>query len=518
MLAAALVAAPWSLGLAQSPATSSSPPALPSLGDAAAEDLTVGAERRLGDRILREIRRDPDWLDDPLLQDYVNALWQPLLTAAKARGDLSDDQQTHFALRTFLVRDRSVNAFALPGGHVGVHLGLIALTSSRDELAAVLAHELSHVTQRHIARNIASSRRQSMLGVASMIVGILAASRGSNADAANAVIVGGQAAAVQGQLNFSRDMEREADRVGFGMLDTAGYAPEGMAGMFDRMQFAARLNDSGQFPYLRTHPLTSERIAEARGRLGTAASARAAAVPAQWLHAAMQGRARGMMDGRTQTLTRLAGGGEPTAAAVAQTPEALTTACAAAVAATRLKDWRVADAALARARTLATPHGEPVLRVVQVLQIESLLERGQAGEAARVLSGSVVLDGSRAGLLLGARLATLPGSEVTLLTRTREDLQTWVTLHADDAGAWLALAQVNERQGAALAALRAHAEARFAEGDLSGAVDRLRAGQRLARSSGRVESMDGVIIESRLKAIEQQRRIEMEQERNGQRD
>jgi predicted Zn-dependent protease len=86
MLAAALVAAPWSLGLAQSPATSSSPPALPSLGDAAAEDLTVGAERRLGDRIVREIRRDPDWLDDPLLQDYVNALWQPLLTAAKARG------------------------------------------------------------------------------------------------------------------------------------------------------------------------------------------------------------------------------------------------------------------------------------------------------------------------------------------------------------------------------------------------------------------------------------------------
>ncbi len=515
-LAVGLVAAPLSLGLATTAHAQSQSP-LPSLGDASAEDLTVGAERRLGERILREIRRDPDWLDDPLLQDYVNGLWRPLLTAAKARGDLSDDQQTHFALRTFLVRDRSVNAFALPGGYVGVHLGLIALTSSRDELAAVLAHELSHVTQRHIARNIASSRRQSMLGVASMIVGILAASRGNNADAANAVIVGGQAAAVQGQLNFSRDMEREADRVGFGMLDTAGYAPEGMAGMFDRMQFAARLNDSGQFPYLRTHPLTSERIAEARGRLGTASARAAVATPAQWLHAAMQGRARGMMDGRTQTLTRLAGGGVPTAAAVAQTPEALTTACAAAVAATRLKDWRVADAALARARTLANPHGEAVLRVVQVLQVESLLERGQAGEAARVLSGGV-LDGSRAGLLLGARLATLPGSEASLLVRTREDLQTWVTLHADDAGAWLALAQVNERQGAALAALRAHAEARFAEGDLSGAVDRLRAGQRLARSSGGVESMDGVIIESRLKAIEQQRRIEMEQERNGQRD
>jgi beta-barrel assembly-enhancing protease len=512
VLASVLVAAPVSMGLTPTAFAQST---LPSLGDAAAEDLTVGAERRLGDRIMREIRRDPDWLDDPLLQDYLNSLWQPLLAAAQARGDLSDDQRTHFALQSFLVRDRSINAFALPGGYVGVHLGLIALTASRDELAAVLAHELSHITQRHIARNIASSRRQSMLGVASMIVGILAASRSQNADVANAVIVGGQAAAVQGQLNFSRDMEREADRVGFGVLDGAGYALEGMAGMFDRLQFAARLNDSGQFPYLRSHPLTSERIAEARGRLGATAGRKSMPSAAQWLHATMQGRARAMMDSRTETLTRLAGGGVPTAAAAAQTPEALATACAAAMAATRLKDWRVADAALVRARTLAAQQGEAVLRAVQVTQVESLLERGQAAEAARVLSAGV-LDGSRAGLLLGARLATLAGSDASLVSRTREDLQTWVALHADDAGAWLALAQVNERQGAPLAALRAHA--RFAQGDLSGAVDRLRAGQRLARSNGVVESMEGVIIESRLKAIEQQRRAEMEQERNGQRD
>jgi len=513
-LACWLIAAPVSLGV-PSPVQAQS--TLPSLGDAASEDLTVGAERRLGDRIMREIRRDPDWLDDALLQDYLNGLWQPLVAAAQSRGDLTDDQRTHFAWQTFLVRDRTINAFALPGGYVGVHLGLIALTGSRDELAAVLAHELSHVTQRHIARNIASSRRQSMLGVASMIVGILAASRSNNADAANAVIVGGQAAAVQGQLNFSRDMEREADRVGFGVLDSAGYSPDGMAGMFDRLQYASRLNDSGQYPYLRSHPLTSERIAEARGRLGTGNGRKATPAVMQWLHAAMQGRARALMDSRTETLTRLAGGGVPTAAAAAQTPEALATACAAAMAATRLKDWRVADAALARAKALATPQGEVVLRPVQVMQVESLLDRGQTAEAARVLS-SGVLDGSRAGLLLGARLAKLLGSEAALVSRAREDLQTWVALHADDAGAWLALAQVNERQGAPLAALRAHAEARFAEGDLAGAVDRLRAGQRLARSNGAVESMEGVIIESRLKAIEQQRRIEMEQERNGQRE
>ena len=116
--------------------------------------------------------------------------------------------------------------------------------------------------------------------------------------------------------------------------------------------------------------------------------------------------------------------------------------CAAAMAATRLKDWRVADAALARAKALAAPQGEAVQRPVLVMQVESLLERGQTAEAARVLSGGV-LDGSRAGLLLAARLATLAGAEATLVARTREDLQTWVALHPGDGSAWLALALVS---------------------------------------------------------------------------
>lgn len=523
-VAAALVAAPLSMGWvpavhAQGTAARSTSP-LPSLGDAASEDLTVGAERRLGERIMKEIRRDPDVIDDPLLQDYVAGLWQPLLGAARARGDLSDEERDHFAWQTFLVRDRTVNAFALPGGYVGVHLGLIAMTGTRDELAAVLAHEMSHVTQRHIARMIAVGKRQSMLSVASIIVGLLAASR--SPDAANAMITGGQAVAAQGQLNFSRDMEREADRVGFGVLDGAGFAVGGMAGMFDRLQQASRLNDAGQFPYLRSHPLTSERIAEARARLGVDGNggvprAGSPASDAQWLHATMQGRARGLMDGRAETLQRLAGGGIPTAAAGAATPEALATASAAAVAATRLKDWRVADAALARARVLAGSHGHAVLRAVQVLQVESLLERGQPAEAMKALSGGL-FEGTRAGLLLSARIAALPVADRALATRVREDLQTWVTVHPEDASAWLALAQVNDQQGLKLAALRAHAEARYALGDLTGAVDRLRAGQRLSRSSGAVESMEGVVIESRLKVIEQQRYAEMERERSGQRD
>ncbi|MBP7668801.1 MAG: M48 family metallopeptidase, partial [Burkholderiaceae bacterium] len=120
--------------------------ALPALGDAAGEDLGIGAERRIGDRIMQEARRDPDLLDDALLVDYVRSVFTPLLQAAKARGDLPEELAQHFAWETFIVRDRSVNAFALPGGYIGVHLGLLSMTATRDELASVLAHELSHVT------------------------------------------------------------------------------------------------------------------------------------------------------------------------------------------------------------------------------------------------------------------------------------------------------------------------------------------------------------------------------------
>jgi predicted Zn-dependent protease len=176
---------------------------------------------------MRDIRRDPDYLDDPVLLEYLNSIWQPLVAAAKSRGDIDPGTDGQFAWEAFLVRDRSVNAFALPGGFVGVHLGLIAMTSSADELASVLAHELTHVTQRHIARSIGNSQKASLVGLGAMILGILAASRSNNADMAQAAIVGGQAAALQGQLNFSRDMEREADRIGFGVPGCRGVQPGG---------------------------------------------------------------------------------------------------------------------------------------------------------------------------------------------------------------------------------------------------------------------------------------------------
>ncbi len=534
----------WPAARAQSPNT------LPALGDSVAEDLSVGAERQIGEQIMREIRRDPDYLDDPVLLEYLQSLWQPLLQAARERGNVAEEIAVRYTFEPFLVRERSVNAFALPGGFVGVHLGLIAMTTSRDELAAVLAHELSHVTQRHIARGIAPSKQASILGIVTTILGVLAASRSRTPDAGNAVIAGGQAAAIQTQLNFSRDMEREADRVGYGVLTQAGFSAAGMASMFDKLDQSSRLNDSGSFPYLRSHPLTVERIGEARSRLGTGAPPPLTGSLLE--HATMQARARVLMDPRIDSLRRLEGLDARAAqsAGASRTPrpgdqnaeqlpdvlvegvggsraERLGAAYASALAATLLLDWAQADAALALARALsqgqgAAPPDERALRAVLLLTAQSMLERGDGARVAAALA-PLRGDASRPALLLQAQAALATYAQANALTnpqaaqqgplavpalqRSADALQTWVATRPNDAAAWKTLGQVWARLGQPLRALRADAEAQLALGDLSGAVERLRAAQRMARSGGAPDFIEASVIDARLRAIESQRRV-----------
>ena len=486
------------------------PNQLPALGDTASDDFGVGAERQLGDQIMREIRRDPDYGDDAVLLEYLHGIFLPLLAAARQRGEIGAELEQRFAWEPFLVRDRSVNAFALPGGYVGVQLGLMAITSTRDELASVLAHELSHVTQRHIARGIANSKRQSLLGTAAMILGALAASRSDRMDGANAVIAGGQAVAIQGQLNFSRDMEREADRIGFGVMTGAGFAPGGMAAMFEKLAQSSRLNDSGGFPYLRSHPLTTERIGEARARLGTAA----AVAPASVLeHTAAQARARVLMDPRNDALRRRqsrdADGTGPSVA------DKLSAAYESALASTLLRDWARADASLDKALALvrASPRSDArAERAVVLLVVESMLERGDPARAEIALQPHAA-EPTRPVTLLNARIALARAGDEARLRRTAGDLQIWVSGHPQDAQAWQLLGQVWSGLGQRLRAIRAEAEARLALGDDAGAVDRLRAGQRLARRGGTVDFIEASVIDARLRGIEAQHRQPAAEER-----
>jgi beta-barrel assembly-enhancing protease len=479
---------------------------LPDLGDAISEGFDASTERRLGEHIMREIWRDPDYLDDPVLTDYLQSIWQPLLAAAKARGDIDPETNQRFAWATFGVRDRSVNAFALPGGYVGVHLGLLAMTATPDELASVLGHEMSHVTQRHIGRSIANSKKQSLLGAAAMIVGVLAASRSNRADGANAVIAGGQALAVQGQLNFSRDMEREADRIGFGVMSSAGFAPGGMAAMFEKLEHNARLNDSGSFPYLRSHPLTSERIGEARSRLGSAPKT---LPPSTLAHAVARARARVLMDSRAVSLRHLQ---NLTPEKNASIDDQLMAAYASTLASTLLRDWARAETTWQRTTSLAQSNSE-AKRNTALLGTELALARGQAPRALELLAPYAdAIDIQRPVALLYAQASLLGGDAP--LKKSAEQLQALVSQHPQDAPAWLALSQVWRALNYPLRALRAEAESKVALGDFSAALDRLREGQRQARTSaGKADAIEVSVIESRLRWVDAQRRKQA-QEKN----
>ncbi|HGL4260957.1 M48 family metalloprotease [Burkholderia dolosa] len=234
---------------------------LPDLGDGSGGALTPQAERRLGERVMREVRRDPDYLDDWLVRDYLNAMAARLAAAATARYIGAYAPQ--FDL--FPVRDPQINAFSLPGGFIGINSGLVVTTQTESELASVVGHEMGHVLQRHIARMIGASEKTGYTALATMLLGVLAGVLARSGDLGSAIAMGGQAYAVDNQLRFSRSAEREADRVGFQLLAGAGYDPYGMPGFFERLERAS-MGDAGVPAYARTHPLTGERIADMEDR------------------------------------------------------------------------------------------------------------------------------------------------------------------------------------------------------------------------------------------------------------
>jgi predicted Zn-dependent protease len=231
---------------------------LPDLGSPADAILSANSEAQIGRSIMRQIRASGSVVEDPLINEYINEVGNKI-AAQTSEGNID--------FTFFVIEDGRINAFALPGGFIGVHTGLLEATRSEDELAGVLAHEVAHVTQRHIARAIHASSRQSLLSTAIMLGAILAGVASGNSDVAQAGIAVGQGTAAQAQIDFTRSNEYEADRVGIAALADAGFDPYGMASFFDVMSRQnSRAPDERMPDFLRTHPVTTARIAEARNR------------------------------------------------------------------------------------------------------------------------------------------------------------------------------------------------------------------------------------------------------------
>jgi predicted Zn-dependent protease len=232
---------------------------LPDLGDESQTAATPAAERKLGESVVKQIRAAGAYLDDPEVNEYLNELGHRIVAAGR-------DAKQDFEF--FAIADPGINAFALPGGFVGVNIGLILLTQSESELASVLAHETAHVTQHHYTRSMAGQQRSLLYSLAALAVAIAASRSGSSSSgqATAAALASAQALAIQTQLNYTREHEFEADRIGFLKLEAAGFDVTGMASMMDRLQKSSRFADSAAPSYLRTHPITYERIAEAQAR------------------------------------------------------------------------------------------------------------------------------------------------------------------------------------------------------------------------------------------------------------
>jgi predicted Zn-dependent protease len=233
---------------------------LPEMGTAAQATLSLEDEYSIGRMVMRNLRASGLVLEDPEIGEYLQSLGLKLSSLAH---DGNNNRQFSF----FLVGSREINAFALPGGFIGINSGLLLETTDESELAGVLAHEISHVTQRHIARSVEAQSRASLMSTAAMLAAILiGATAGGGSDVTMGAITAVQGLAAQAQINFTRENESEADRIGIGVLAAAGFDPNAMPAFFETMFRRTQLGPDQVPAMLRTHPVTSDRIAESKGR------------------------------------------------------------------------------------------------------------------------------------------------------------------------------------------------------------------------------------------------------------
>ena len=460
---------------------------LPDLGDASDAVLSDKQERTIGNRVMREVRIDPAFVDDPEVSDYVKALGNRLLGAA---------DPPRRPIEFFVVQDDAVNAFALIGGHIGLHTGLLLLTRDESELAGVVGHEIAHILQRHQSRLYQGQGKYQLASLAALALAILA-SRGSSSQSSQATaaaMVGASAIMMQGQLDYTREHEREADRVGLTILDRAGYDPRAMVSFFERMQRSNRLNEfKGAPSYLRTHPLTVERIADMQSRVE---SLPPRLVPDSFEYRLARAKLRAASGSANEQVTYFRN--QLADRTVLRPREDV---FGLAIALRRARDFAEAEKELATIRAGETAHP-----AFESLAAQLQADQGRTEAAIATYRAALKTHPRYRGLVHGLVQLLLESGRHTeaiamLDERVRES--------PDDAKLYELQSRAFAATGKRLAQHRAQAEAYFRRGNLAAAVDQLE----LATKVRDADYYELSMAEARLRDLRSQLKIEREAEK-----
>jgi predicted Zn-dependent protease len=472
-----LIAAVLALSLGLQPMVSTAQTEnLPRLGDAGGDELSPADERRLGESIMREIRRDASVSDDVEINAYLNQLVGSLSETAVAAG---------FIFEPFLVLDSTLNAFALPGGFIGVHSGLIVASQGESELASVLAHEIGHVTQRHIARMLSDRK----LGSVGMMAALVLAALAARSSPQGAMGIATMAMGVQQQrmLSFSRDAEREADRVGLETLRQAGFDPNGMIAFFGRLQRASQAYE-GQAPaYLSSHPLTGERIADMQTRVQDARyRQRPDSLEFRLVRAKLQAQAVTSVDGLGAARTRFEG-----LLRDKTTPDAAATWYGLAVVLLAQRDFDAAGRAINEARR-RLPSGHPYL---ERLAAQIRLDAGDAAGALQIAAAGTQR-------FPGARTLVHLQADAMLRLRKFADAETFLqdqlATYRSDPVLWRLLARTYQSAGKQALAHRASAEEYALIGGWLASIEQFK----LALQAGGLDFYTSSQIDARIKQVQ----------------
>ena len=429
------------------------PTSLPDMGGTSTRVLPIEEEQTFARDFERYMRAHNLLVEDPLIRDYFEDMGYRLVSHSDRK-----DGNFHF----FVMRENSINAFASVAGVIGLHSGLILLAEDENEVAGVVAHEIAHVTQDHLARGLENAQEVSLPAMMATLGLALAASVAGSPEAGQAVLLSGMGLSQQFQINHTRQAETEADRIGIALLGEAGFDPEGMTRFFERMNIRGRAMGQGPPEYLRTHPLSINRVAEARSRAEQVANPRSRLEPSEDFHF-VQSRLRVLMSNRfDHTIrwfeSRLSDGSRPSLAmhyglALALSKEGQTNA--------------------SRDHLQVLLDQAPHRQLIRLLQAELLLNEGQVEPALDILEALYnQFPGSRK--VTNQYADTLMHSDsIAHAARASAILRPYLRRHPTDLRMTQLYARAADRAGEVIRAAEAVADSYYLRGGVKEAIEQL---------------------------------------------